>query len=509
MDAEALPVYADEGSEDGLTAWVEELASDAKRLGLPLTRMRYNSNLIWVKEHNVTVRMMYKRGADMSANPADDAAAHVLLTQKRIIETFFRLVRLGQGAAVRMFVEKGLVSPDVTDGEGYDNGLGGQFPWPKLEPNDDYREHGDPWAGATPLLAAIDMCRVDMVKLLLSLGADPNALARPPNLRPLSGPKYQRGVDNKYERLVRRTPLMLAASLGNFVVCKLLLQDYHADDAIVAPDGQIALRLAAQARHRDIVELLPARRGGSLQRLGAINAHNMDRIRHAGRNIKWFTKVVVWECPKFVFYDCPVQGIIKPMGKHLRYLWQHRSEILTSVGHFLLHLPQHTWQFVRELGIALVGAAKALGRAILRIPAAMRTMGKWAVEALKTIGLALASIAERTASAIHTALFAISTFFKSVTLQNVLDGFEAVLNAIFITLPAAVLLGVVNFFKYSWRAICYLAGGAAVVVYVLGLLFWTVITFVPKSLWQITKAIGNTIANGTTEVRVWLDPKAI
>ena len=509
MDNEALPVYTEEGSQDGLTSWVEALASDAKRLGLPLTRMRYNSNLVWVKEHNVTVRMMYKTGADVSANPADDAAAHVLLTQKRIIETFFRLVRLGQGAAVTMFVERGLVSPDVTDGEGYDDGLGGQCPWPNLEPNDDYREHGDPWAGATPLLAAIDMCRVDMVKLLLRLGADPNAMARPPNLRPLSGPGHRRGVDSKHERRVRRTPLMLAASLGNFVVCKLLLHDYHADDAVVAPDGQMALRLAAAARHRDIVELLPARRGGSLQRLGATNARNIDRIRHAGRNIKWFAKVVVWECPKFVFYDCPVHGVIKPMGKHLRYLWQHRSTILTAVGQFLLRLPQHTWRLVRGLGVALVAAAKALGRAILRIPEAMRTMGTWGAAALKTVGLALAGITERSASAIHTALVAVATFFSHVTLRNVLDGFEAVLNAIFVTLPAAVLRGVADFFKYAWLAICYLTGGAAVVVYVLGLLFWAAITFVPKSLWQIITAMGSSIANGTTEVRVWFNPKAI
>lgn len=500
-----MPVYTEEGS-GGLTTWVDECTADAKRLGLPLTRMRYNGNIIWVKEHNVTVRILYK--SYIKPSPADKERDHVLLTQKRIIETFFQLVRLGHGAAVSMFIAKGLVSPDVTNGEGYDNGMGMQCPWPDLEPNDEFKEHGDPWAGATPLLTAIDSCRNDMVKLLLSLGADPNTLARPPNLRPLSGPKYKRGVDNKYERLVRRTPLMLAASLGNFVVCKLLLSEYHADDSIIAPDGQIALRLAAKAKHRDIVDLLPARRAGSLQRISAINTNNMDRIRHAVKNIKWFTKQVVWEAPKLLLYTIP-RDIMHTMAKHLRYIWEHKAEILKAIGEFLLLLPLHTWHAMRDLGRALVDVTKALGRAIKRIPHAMRTMGKWAVEALKTVGLALANIAERSVSAIHTALTAVVTFFKGVTLQNVIDGFEAVLEAIFITFPAAILLGITSFFKYSWKAIYYLGGGIAMFVYVIGWLLWTIVTFVPKSIWQIIKAIGSSCGNATSEIRVLFDPKAI
>lgn len=60
-----------------------------------------------------------------------------------------------------------------------------------------------------------------------------------------------------------RTPLMLAASIGSLPLVKLLFKPPHsANDALVAPDGQIALRLAATAGHRAIVDYLPSRRAG-------------------------------------------------------------------------------------------------------------------------------------------------------------------------------------------------------------------------------------------------------
>jgi hypothetical protein len=42
--------------------------------------------------------------------------------------------------------------------------------------------------------------------------------------------------------------------MGNLVIVKILMEEYHCDDGLVASDGQIALRLAAQNGHREVVD---------------------------------------------------------------------------------------------------------------------------------------------------------------------------------------------------------------------------------------------------------------
>ena len=59
---------------------------------------------------------------------------------------------------------------------------------------------------------------------------------------------------------------MIACEKGNLPLVKLLLDVYHCDDSIIAPDGQLALRLASFFKHREIVDYLPVRRGGGMKR---------------------------------------------------------------------------------------------------------------------------------------------------------------------------------------------------------------------------------------------------
>ena len=59
---------------------------------------------------------------------------------------------------------------------------------------------------------------------------------------------------------------MIAAEKGNLTIVKLLIEAYHADDKLIAKDGQIALRLAASNGHREVVDYLPSRSGGGMKR---------------------------------------------------------------------------------------------------------------------------------------------------------------------------------------------------------------------------------------------------
>lgn len=57
----------------------------------------------------------------------------------------------------------------------------------------------------------------------------------------------------------------MAAEKAKLLVVRYLME-HGADDALLAPDGQLALRLAAKAIHREIVAYLPSRRIGGWKR---------------------------------------------------------------------------------------------------------------------------------------------------------------------------------------------------------------------------------------------------
>lgn len=566
----SLPTYAAVDDND-MVAWIDRMAARADELDLPLTHPRFNKEIIWIKNDDVTVQRMWagsRTGAYVVLTPRDDgtwpiteppelvealakaeAAASLLKDQNVIIETFFRLVRKGQTGLVTLCVQKGLVSPDVTDGSGYNDSYGRQYV-PEKEPKEKKKggkwwqrkkedavkrpvaslappltstNRGDPWNGSTPLLTAIDAGDAAMVRVLVNLGADINRMARPPDLhratdaRPAYLHRRGRGQDDFLDMRVRRTPLMMAAAQGRIALAKLFYQELKADDSLVAPDGYHALRIAAEGRHREIVDLLPARRGGAWARFATRHGRAMQRIAKAGRSIVWFFttigKVVLWYVPKFFLYILPKELIIQPLGRLGRYLWAHRKEILPTIGHFLAKLPRRLWGGVRDFGRFLVDLVKELAQMtvtfVKRIPRALVVAGQWLVAALKTVGSAIAHVAERTLSALHTAVAAVASFFRTITLADVLRGFQTVLHSIFVGLPQAVWKSVRLLGDYSIKALQALFGGFAIVFYYLGLALFHVAIFVPRHLWRILTAIGSYIGGAFHEVIVWFDPKSV
>ncbi|CAK7211582.1 hypothetical protein SBRCBS47491_001173 [Sporothrix bragantina] len=581
----SLPTYS-VSEEDGLIAWIDSMAARAQELQLPLTHPRFNKGIIWIKKDEVTVSREWSRACYIPDDPVEGVAAPVktavsedqqqlqpdaeasspappppnpaiaeaekaadlLMTQKIIIERFFRLVRMGQTGMVARCIQKGLVSPDVTDGKGYDDMYGRQYvpdeeeqkrqkreatrsSWwgrknkthpdyqPKNVPPLTSAERGDPDNGATPLLTAVDAGDANMIRTLVSLGADINRMARPPDLRRIEDVdrdqmyKFRQGQDDELDRRVRRTPLMLAAAQGRISLVKLFWEELHADDALIAPDGYTALRLAAHARHREIVDLLPSRRGGAWKRFSTRHGRAIQRIRRAGNSIVWFVttlgKLVFWYTPKALLYHIPKELIIQPLGRLAKYLWQHRREILPVIGRWLVKLPRRVWNVLRDLGLLLVDLAKALGRLIARLPKALKIAGQWVVASLKVVGNALAHVVGRAVSAVHTAVMAVLTWFRSITWADVVRGFEAVVHAIFVGLPQAVWTTIKLLGRFSLLALQALFGGVAFVFYFIGLLIFHTVVFVPRQLWKIITAIGSMIAAAFHEVVVWFDPKSV
>jgi ankyrin repeat protein len=108
-----------------------------------------------------------------------------------------------------------------------------------------------------PIFHAVKYSQTNMMRHLINLKADVNVWSVPQGLYAFSPLEYERS----------RTPLMCAAEQGNLNICKILCESAFADPMLIAPDGQTAQRLAARNGHKEIVQYLPAHRGGAFLRL--------------------------------------------------------------------------------------------------------------------------------------------------------------------------------------------------------------------------------------------------
>jgi len=142
-------------------------------------------------------------------------------------DNLFRSIETGQIDAVTQFVKLGL---DVTS------------------------QH--PRRMQYPIYHAVRHSQTNMMRHLINLKCDVNVWSTPDRL--LSMP-----ADNERQR----TPLMYAAEQGNLNICKILCESAFADPMLIAPDGQTAQRLAARNGHKEVVDYLPANRGGAYLRL--------------------------------------------------------------------------------------------------------------------------------------------------------------------------------------------------------------------------------------------------
>jgi hypothetical protein len=121
-----------------------------------------------------------------------------------------------------------------------------------------------PWSWDFPIIVAVKEGQTNMMRHLINLGADVNVWSPRPR-----GDGYPRKLDGRCE--TSRTPLMYAAEQGSLNICKILCETAFADPMLIAADGQTAQRLAARNGHKEIVQYLPAHRGGVWLRLKCIS----------------------------------------------------------------------------------------------------------------------------------------------------------------------------------------------------------------------------------------------
>jgi hypothetical protein len=428
-----------ETAEEDVSSWADNLQAQASELRFPITESPFS---------------FYSR---RSPSPTEEPlSADARLTHNQIISLFFGAVRKKNTELVELLVTRGFISPDCADA-----------------------------LGETPLLAAVGAGNGAMVCALVALGATVDLYGR------LNGGEAE------------RTPLQAAAAAGRLALVRLLREDFGADDGLVAPDGQMALRLAADAGHRDVVAYLPARRGGAFRRWKTHHAVAWRRISQAARKILFFGKCVFWYLPRCLLWEAPKHGIVLPIRDGVKWAWKYRRGFgpwcvrqAKRVGRAVLGIPK----FTKEVLVELWGVVKA-------IPRALKIALLWMWESLKKLGAAVGSVLARVVSLLHTAVMAVLDFFRTITLKDIWNGVCEVVRTLFVQIPRAIWSSLVSFGEASYKFLAALLGwfGKALWYFATGMLW--IVQYVPRQMWQIVVWTWSSIAKGFQEILVWIDPK--
>ncbi|KAH7418593.1 ankyrin repeat-containing domain protein [Cadophora sp. MPI-SDFR-AT-0126] len=378
----------------------------------------------------------------------------------------------------------------------------------------------------TPLLRAIKTRNVQIVQQLLEAGANVDEFG-------CVSTQYDKHTSTTTSTL--RTPLQLASTIGHLPLVKLLIEQHHATDSLVAPDGQIALRLAAEHNHPEIVAYLPSRRTGGFKRWQFKNRKSLQRIRKICKRIGQFVKFFVWDLEVFFLWTVPKHVLVKPVLRGCKWCWERRGRLGPWCKHQVMEMPgrikragvwagkqvvkiprgvasaaKGTWRFGTETLPRLMKDFSVWFWKLLtvKLPKALKIFGHWIRSGITSLSKTIWNAILKVISFFSTILSAIISFFKSLTLRDIWNGFVEILRAIFVTLPKMILSWIKAFGDTSYKMMKALFGLLGQIVWFLGYGILWVVTFLPRQLWKILESIGASLAKAGYEVKVWVNPKA-
>jgi hypothetical protein len=405
-----------------------------------------------------------------------------LQRQQQIITTFFAAIEKSNIDLIAAHLKAGLTTPETTN----DTGL-------------------------TPLLAAIQTEHLLVVKYLLDAGANINAYG---TTTTITGRRNYVVVNHS-----QRTPLQHAAQLGNLPITKLLLHS-GADDSLIAPDGQLALRLAASNGHREIVAILPRRRGGGLKRWKAKHEDAMRRCRKATHALLIIGKIVVWDGPRFFVWTVPKHVLVLPLVKAGRWVGAHWREIPRKVWAVLKKVlegilkgakkaPGAVWRAIKKIPGCVKDIGSAIWKVIKRMPSAARIGLVWLWMGVKKTGQGIGNVLSSMFAFLHTFCAAVLSSFQRITMQDVFIAFAASLQAIFMDAPKKIWYWMYSFSETSLRVLKALFGCLGECMWFILKCLIGLVTYVPLKIGKMLAACASSMGSGGKEVLVWIDPKRV
>lgn len=343
---------------------------------------------------------------------------------------------------------------------------------------------------------------------------------------------------------------MLAASIGSLPVVKLLFEPpYSADDTLVAPDGQIALRLAVKSNHSAIVNYLPSCRAGGYLRFKTHHARRTLRIKEALSHIRGVIEFFIWRLPKFFVWYVPKHVVVLPVVRSCKWCWANKKRIGLWCKHQLAEMPKRVarfgkaawktakkvpkavwkaakkvpeavwkaakktpeviWKAIKKVLEAIREIGKALWRLLtVRIPDAILIALKWTWEGIISLAKAIGDIPVKIVSFLHTVLVAIITLLRNATLRDIWNGFCDILRAVFVTLPQTLWSWIQNLGSAFYRIMKALLGSFGELLWSIGIILQIMFFSIPIRFGIILLNLVGSFAKALSEIIVWINPKA-
>ncbi|KAJ4361100.1 uncharacterized protein N0V89_001669 [Didymosphaeria variabile] len=270
--------------------------------------------------------------------------------------------------------------------------------------------------------------------------------------------------------------------------------------SLIAPDGELALRLASRNGHREIVDYLPSRRGGGFRRWKTKHQKAVRRVKKAAGKIRWFFELALYKLPLCFLWHIPKNVIVEPLIKEVKWLVKNYKR-----------LPQAMLASLKKMWVKLKKFGKYVGRklwgTIKGLPNATKFALVWVWNGIKSAGDAVLHIITRFFAFIHTAITAIAEFFRTITLKDIWYGFVALVRAVFIEGPKKIWKWLCKFGDMMEKVFETLWGCTGQVLWWIIVGLATFVCMVPKGILDILVAIGGSIAKGFEEVMIWFNPK--
>lgn len=396
-------------------------------------------------------------GAERHAHLHASALSEEANLQRDICSAFNQAVTNNQDDIVTSFISRGLVSPDT----------------PNI--------HAE-----TPLLTAVRCGHVGMVRRLVALGAEVNRYGR-------SATVVYRGRWTATPTYFQRTPLQYAAEHGRLAVVKVLMEECGADDSLVAPDGALALRLAAEGGHREIVEYLPARRGGGWKRWKARHEVQWRVMKSSAHMVLEAGYCVFVYPPILLLWDLP------------RWVWCKRA----SIAQTLRDVPKFIKEVIKEMPAVGRWAGRCVRRFVRGVPTVPVIIAKWIKEGVVRICSTTVDAAKKMASVLHTAVAAAMSWFREITVRDLQNGIGHAAHAVFIDFPRSFLKFAGGACEVAYKTLKTLFGTLGSVIWYCGVCAVGIVVYVPTRLLEIAVAAGKSIPNTYREIMVHFDPKRI
>jgi phage-related protein len=183
-----------------------------------------------------------------------------------------------------------------------------------------------------------------------------------------------------------------------------------------------------------------------------------------------------------------------------------KKQVIALPGH-IKSAGKAVWEGIKNTPSFLKSVFQAIWRVMKRIPGGIMTILRWVGGGLKDIGQAIFNIITKAFSLLHTAVMAVVTLLRRITLRDIWDGFCHLVRAIFVDAPKAIGAFIVTFGKSTYDVLKTLFGTLGECIWHIGAGILWIVQYIPRRIWTMIEALGTSLVKAFEEMMVFINPK--